>query len=263
MSRFYLTLPSNSSMDYYPENTLAHYTTKLNSVIELDGEWEIGLTEISIPSHVHNVIEGQCYYDLYIAGVHIRRINVTPGHYRRMRDLVEDLHRSQRAQVPLQSHEPLLVEFSFDTGNKRVRMTCEDSLHQHMHVEFNANLARLLGYHFDVRYSLSHQKPKVSKFPPNLTGNIQSVYVYCDLGEHVLVGDTKAPLLRIVDRTSDARNVVHRTFNPPLYIPLQKKCFDTVEINLMTDTGIPVPFLSGKSFVVMEFRLAAYKYFAM
>jgi len=39
-----------------------------------------------------------------------------------------------------------------------------------MYVEFNANLTRLLGYHFDVRYSLSHQKPKVSKCPPNLTG---------------------------------------------------------------------------------------------
>ena len=261
MSRFYLTLPSNSSKDYYPENTVAQYRTKLISTIELDGEWEVGLTEISIPSNVHNVIEGYCYYNLYLAGEFIRRINLTPGHYRRMRELMEDLHRSQRAQVPLQSHEPLLVQFSFEANNKKVRMVREETVHSHVHVEFNTNLARLLGYDSNVRYSLRH--PKVSKFPPNMTGNIHSVYVYCDLSEHVLVGDTKAPLLRIVDRTSHARNVVHRTFNPPLYVPLQKKCFDTVEINLMTDTGIPVPFLSGKSFVVLEFRPAAYKYFAM
>ena len=141
------------------------------------------------------MIEGQCYYDLYLANVFIRRINVTPGNYRRLRDLLEDLHRSQRAQVPLQSHEPLPTQFSLDAGNKKVRTTCEDSHRQHMHVEFNANLARLLGYHFDVRYSLSHQKPKVFKFPPNLTGSIHSVYAYCDLGIDFLVGDTKAPLL--------------------------------------------------------------------
>ena len=49
MSRFYLTLPSNSSMDYYPQNTVAQYTTKLNSTIELDSDWEVGLTEISFP----------------------------------------------------------------------------------------------------------------------------------------------------------------------------------------------------------------------
>ena len=83
MSRFYLTLPSNSSMDYYPNNTVAQYTTKLNRVIELDGDWEIGLTEISIPSHVHNVIEGQCYFNIYLADVFFYPINVTPGDYAR------------------------------------------------------------------------------------------------------------------------------------------------------------------------------------
>ena len=36
MSRFYLTLPSNSSMKYYPENTVAQFTTKLSNVIELE-----------------------------------------------------------------------------------------------------------------------------------------------------------------------------------------------------------------------------------
>jgi len=90
---------------------------------------------------------------------------------------------------------------------------------------------------------------------------IDSVYVYCDLVEHVPVGDSKAPLLRIVNRMSERG--VHETFNPPLYIPLQKKCFDTVEINLMTDSGLAVPFRFGKSFVVLKFRRAAYKYFAM
>jgi len=47
---------------------------------------------------------------------------------------------------------------------------------------------------------------------------------------------------------------VHQTLNPILYVPLQKKNFDTVEINIMTDTGVPVPFRYGKAFVVLEFR---------
>jgi len=40
MSRFHLTLPSNSSM----ENTVARLTTKLPNNIDLDGEWEVGLS---------------------------------------------------------------------------------------------------------------------------------------------------------------------------------------------------------------------------
>jgi len=57
-------------MDYYPENT--GFTTKLPDNIDLDGEWEVGLSEISVPSHVHNVIEGFCYYDIYLPNTIIR-----------------------------------------------------------------------------------------------------------------------------------------------------------------------------------------------
>ena len=39
-----------------------------------------------------------------------------------------------------------------------------------------------------------------------------------------------------------------------LYVLLPKMCFDTVEIEMMIDTGDPVPFPTGKSFVVLEFR---------
>ena len=70
------------------------------------------------------------------------------------------------------------------------------------------------------------------------------MYVYCDLLEHVTVGDTKAPLLRIVDKPKKEQDVnVHKVFNPVHYVPLQKKNFDTIEINIMTDTGQPVPCL--------------------
>ncbi|KAJ8039500.1 hypothetical protein HOLleu_17245 [Holothuria leucospilota] len=44
---FYLTLPSNSSMDVYPENTLSNYRVKLPTSLQLSGEWEVGLMEIS------------------------------------------------------------------------------------------------------------------------------------------------------------------------------------------------------------------------
>jgi len=66
MSRFYVTLPSNSSMDCYPDNSVARFTTKLNDVIQLEGDWEVGLTEISFPSDIENVSGGHCYYTIHI-----------------------------------------------------------------------------------------------------------------------------------------------------------------------------------------------------
>ena len=261
MSRFHLTLPSKSSMDYYPENTVARFTTKLPSNIDLDGEWEVGLSEISVPSHVHNVIEGLCYYDIYLPNTMIRRINPRPGQYRRMRELFVELHRAQREQIPLQSQEPLLVEFSYESDDGKVKMTYLTGAPRRVQVEFSLDLARLLGYSHNMRYTPRY--PRLSKNPPDLRGRVHSVYVYCDVLEHVPVGDTKAPLLRIVNTDDKSIGNIHRVFNPLVYVPLQKKMFNTIDIDMRTDFGTTVPFLSGKSFVVLEFRRVIHPYFSI
>ena len=51
--------------------------------------------------------------------------------------------------------------------------------------------------------------------------------------------------------------------NPVQYVPLQKKCFDTVTVSIMLDSGNPVPFLAGKTVVVLEFRRAIHSYFSI
>lgn len=55
LDEFYVTLPSNSSMDYFPENTQSSYRTKLFSPIVLSGEWEVALSEVFMPKSWFNV----------------------------------------------------------------------------------------------------------------------------------------------------------------------------------------------------------------
>jgi len=52
-------------------------------------------------------------------------------------------------------------------------------------------------------------------------------------------------------------HAVHQIMNPPLFVPLEKKYFDNIETNIMTDTGQPVPSMGGKSVVVLEFKRIA------
>jgi len=80
MSRFYVTLPSNSSIDCYPDNSVARFTTKLNGVIELKGDWEVGLTEISFPSDIQNVLDGHCYYTVHVEDRFFRKITLDAKH---------------------------------------------------------------------------------------------------------------------------------------------------------------------------------------
>lgn len=55
LEEFYVSLPSNSSMDYFPENTQARYRTKLSSPLALSDEWEVALTEIFMSRNWFNI----------------------------------------------------------------------------------------------------------------------------------------------------------------------------------------------------------------
>ena len=51
MDNFYVTLPSDSSGYYYPANTIANFTTKLATPLELEpNKWEVGLIGTSYPN---------------------------------------------------------------------------------------------------------------------------------------------------------------------------------------------------------------------
>jgi len=49
-----------------PRQQRCTITTKLNGIIELEGDWEVGLTELSFPSDVENVLDGRCYYTIRV-----------------------------------------------------------------------------------------------------------------------------------------------------------------------------------------------------
>ena len=51
MSQMQLTLPSNSSMDFHPNNTLTNFRTRLHKPLELGDSdtWEVGLSELHYP----------------------------------------------------------------------------------------------------------------------------------------------------------------------------------------------------------------------
>ena len=82
---FYLTLPSNSSMDYFPDNTLTHFTTRLPQMMDLVGSQEIGLTEIQYPHSCYNIKkrEAWVHVDVYLEVNQLQGNNfqLTAGYY--------------------------------------------------------------------------------------------------------------------------------------------------------------------------------------
>lgn len=49
---FFLVLPSNSSVEFYPDNTVTNFTTKLPREIRLREKWVVSPAEIHVPLNV-------------------------------------------------------------------------------------------------------------------------------------------------------------------------------------------------------------------
>ena len=60
-NEFQLTLPSNASITFSPDNKPANYTTTLPSPISLEGEWEVALIDLQYPHNWMNITK-----DIYL-----------------------------------------------------------------------------------------------------------------------------------------------------------------------------------------------------
>jgi len=80
-----LYLPSNSSLDKFPNNTLTEYRVGLPQTVSLTGDWEVGLGEIHY-FHSRNNVQGNFQDRFYFrnqefSGVWEVFIIPRPGHY--------------------------------------------------------------------------------------------------------------------------------------------------------------------------------------
>src|SRR6266851_3523916 len=75
-NNFYVTLPSNASMQYFPENTQSNWITLMNPPIELTDEWEVGLSEIHIPTKWQNIDSSNNSFKVSFLNQQSENINV-------------------------------------------------------------------------------------------------------------------------------------------------------------------------------------------
>ena len=75
------------------------------------------------------------------------------------------------------------------------------------------------------------------------------------------MGDSKVPLLRVVDAAGNFDDLIYRLYTIPQYVTVLRKEFNTVEIDIRDDTGRSVPFQFGKVVATQHFRRSRIPYF--
>ena len=183
---------SKASAQLFPDNTLSSFTNFLPEQLNLDGQWEVAISEISYPSMYQNVTEGNCIFFDKKPSKSLDFCHLEPGLYPSITDIVEAMNiliqerhkhsqnwikvkvprRTQKIEIYFSNKESGLAFFSSDLGHN-----------------FGSNV----GNEFGVM--LRGKGPHKPKFAYNIV-RIHSVMIYTDLFEYNVVGDTNVPLLR-------------------------------------------------------------------
>lgn len=98
-------------------------------------------------------------------------------------------------------------------------------------------------------------------FPSDMSNSLNYLYIYCDVLEPQVIGTALAPLLQVVHVEGKYTDLVSRIYTAPHYVPVLKKCFNTIEINIRDDQNTPVNFTFGKTIVKLHFRKIRPNYF--
>lgn len=240
---FYVTLPSDSSMNYFPENKISHFVTRFPTPLELRGEWEVGLVEFIYPHTWYNVNHTNNFigFDLNDGKIIGRRIPV--GFYESVTEILK--------AITIKDHQNKIY-FTYNSITKRVRIRVKNNAK----VLLYDGLAQMLGFDAcEIECNPDQSEKTVdSPYVADPCAHYRVLLVYTDIVQPQIVGDVLAPLLRIVNVSGSDGEVISDTFDRPHYLPVCRKLIDTLEIVIRTHIGELTPFERGRSYVKLHFR---------
>ena len=142
-----------------------------------------------------------------------------------------------------------------DLGNTNITFSLSPRTHKvnvalakKHYIMLYGQLSKMLGYGGeDINIRKSSESPKVSDLH-----DIASIFVYCNIVQPEIVGNTSVPLLRTTAVSGESGDVITKTFNNIQYVPV--RTFENIEILLRTDKDDPVSFELGKVMATLYIR---------
>ena len=170
-------------------------------------------------------------------------VSPTPGYYPNVSKLCDELNKKLAAQN---------ISFSVvksGAGEERVKLDTLPSSHR---------LALRNGMHYVLGYREDQLKraPHTAQFAADLGRGSFATFLYCDMLQEIVVGDSMSPLLRTT-HLSGAKHgeIVNQVFNPALYMRIAKNYMNTIEIRICTDSGEDFPLNeNGKLLLTLHFK---------
>ena len=252
---FYITLPSESSGDVFPENNPSEYTVRLPHWIQLKGEWEIGLHSINYTpwNIIQSLDEPISFMNGSMSGGKEGKGGKMRKHYFSVREYITDINESLKEShigksLVDKSNE---IEFSYESNGK---------VTVHLDGGYTVRLRReqaiVLGFmsfeDSSETYDIESAEES-GQYKANLYRET-NILVYCDIVQPQIVGDRLIPLVAIVPyQTTETSETFYAVENIH-YIPVQTKTFQNIKVYLRSSTEEPIPFEHGRAAITLHLK---------
>ncbi|CAH0387607.1 unnamed protein product [Bemisia tabaci] len=259
-------------MDVFPDNKITRFKTQLSKRVTLIGEWECSVCEIHFP-YVFNTISAKDFWVAFEVpptensgsqsgnssstgqgsspGGAVLTFAAQGGHIWTVSTFPEGMYSTIDNLLSVMRSDPAFksaVDIFVHSGKIQIRL--KQGTHA---VNMSPALQRILNLP-----SKDFQSYTEAVNPFQLDALIPTqMYIYSDIAEPQHVGDICAPLLRIVNIEKHKYPLgatITKTFTQPHYVPVSKREFNQIEIDIRDDLGNPLPFLSGQLNVKLHFR---------
>ncbi|KAK7484451.1 hypothetical protein BaRGS_00024345 [Batillaria attramentaria] len=248
-------------MALYPNNTLSSYTTKLDPPIDLRGHYEVGLVDIVFPRSWLNIKPAAMWLNIRKREsanqpVFIEHtVRLPAGHYDSVAHLITMINHEipktfKTDQAPPIPNIPKVQwqdMFYYKKELGKVILTLGPGIMLIM----SPDLTQLLG--FKARHH-SGEKHVFAEHVANVNQAVGCLYVYLSIIEDRIVGDTRAPLLRMVPLTGYRGEVAFHSFHNVQFIPIKFNSFDHIEVNIRNGKGELIPFEQGEVILTLQLR---------
>ena len=222
--------------------------------MSLVGEWDVTLYEIHYKRlwYSTNPIDVEIIYEINISTPEettTHRVNLYQGYCYTIDEVVTSLNYIFN-NLKIGSKLDHVLIFGYNIRKRKIYI----DLHAGESLHFKPKLATMLGITSNPMICGNESRRCYGEENFNIDGTIHTLYVYCNIVEPMPVGDNEAPLLRIVGIDTEQGEIARKTYDNPMYVPVQIKKFDTIKIDIKFNTGEHVPYQYSKSEVILHFR---------
>jgi hypothetical protein len=247
---FYVTLPSNSSVAAFPDNTISDFRTKLASHINLGSiRHEVAVTEICFPTEV---LQFPKKYELGWILLTNRiteekiKLFLTKESFKTIQELVDDINDVVHTVLPNRSDFVLLYE----EGTQRIGLSVNEN---EFFIKFSEKLKSVLGLAEEIN-NIVFLHTYHGKYPVDLRAGNYMGYLYSDVIQPQIVGDNVIQLLRVFPLGAGDSKITSIVFQYPYYKSLNTNEFDSIHVFLRNEVGEKIVFNSGILTVTLHFR---------